>query len=205
MQSTSDPVAYHASLGHSTATAETAHLISRFLPPKKVKRPVWEVPSTVTPEGELCIGLTNGDYREAHESLIRTMRTLGGPHSDHHYHPSSHSSHSHSGTQQSRPVTPGLTALAQVAPGTAARRALNRTSSYGYTNGLLGMSTSSLNSTSSSAAGSGEDGAAAAVGGFKGKRGEMVVLKGGWNGKTAFELSVERCFAQRPQRGVAGF
>ncbi len=50
-----------------------------ILAPEEVKRPVWEVSSTVTPEGELCIGLTNGDYREAHESLIRTMRTLGGP------------------------------------------------------------------------------------------------------------------------------
>lgn len=159
LHSTNDPVQYHQSLGHSSTVAETAHLISRFLPPKKIRRPSWEIHSQLTPEGYLNVGLQNGDYREAHESLIRTMKTLGVD-------------------------TPS---------GVGSRRAMSRSVSHGYGyghgTGLLGLGS-----------GSGEEN----MGLLRGKNGPLVVSRGGWRGKTPFELSVERVMAQRPQRGLSG-
>lgn len=86
---TSDPVAYHQSLGFSPATAETAHLLSRFLPPKRRNRPRWAITTREAlaahhaleageePPEPGRIGLTDGQYRDAHESLVATLRSLG--------------------------------------------------------------------------------------------------------------------------------
>jgi hypothetical protein len=60
---------------------------------------------------------------------------------------------------------------------------------YGHGTGLLGLGS-----------GSGEEN----MGLLRGKNGPMVVSKGGWKGKTPFELRVERVMAQRPQRGLSG-
>lgn len=87
---TSDPVAYHQSLGFSAATAETAHLLSRFLPPKKRRRPRWAITARealaahhALEAGEEIepgrIGLTDGQYRDAHESLVESLRALSTP------------------------------------------------------------------------------------------------------------------------------
>jgi hypothetical protein len=87
LNTTSDPVAYHHSLGFSPATAETAHLLSRFLPAKKPHRPRWSIThrealeaAEATERGEMPnyrIGLTDGQYREAHESLVATLKEVG--------------------------------------------------------------------------------------------------------------------------------
>ncbi len=146
---TTDAALYHQSLGFPSSSAETAHLISRFLPQKKIKRPTWEISANSMREGHSGIGLTNGDYREAHESLIRSMRDM--------------------------------------TLGNSGRRTSSRTHSY----------SSLLGSSSASEAGLGEG-----IGMLKGKNGPMVVARGGWRGKTPFELSVERCLAQRPKRAV---
>ncbi|GMK59167.1 hypothetical protein CspeluHIS016_0701820 [Cutaneotrichosporon spelunceum] len=85
---TSDPVAYHHSLGFSPTTAETAHLLSRFLPPKREGRPRWAITARealaahhALEAGEEIepgrIGLTDGQYRDAHESLVETLLSLG--------------------------------------------------------------------------------------------------------------------------------
>lgn len=87
LNTTSDPVAYHQSLGFSQATAETAHLLSRFLPQKKGHRPRWAISAREAmavheaiangEEPEIRVGLTDGQYRDAHESLVNTLRELG--------------------------------------------------------------------------------------------------------------------------------
>ncbi|BEI81850.1 hypothetical protein CcaverHIS002_0210100 [Cutaneotrichosporon cavernicola] len=85
---TSDPVAYHQSLGFSATTAETAHLLSRFLPPKRKGRPRWAITARealaahyALEAGEEIepgrVGLTDGQYRDSHESLVATLRSLG--------------------------------------------------------------------------------------------------------------------------------
>lgn len=87
LNTTSDPVAYHHSLGFSQATAETAHLLSRFLPQKRGHRPRWAISAREAmavheaiangEEPEVRVGLTDGQYRDAHESLVNTLRELG--------------------------------------------------------------------------------------------------------------------------------
>jgi len=86
LNTTSDPVAYHQSLGFSPATAETAHLLSRFLPAKKQRRPRWvitlreaQLAGEAAERGEMHdyrVGLTDGQYREAHESLVQTLKQM---------------------------------------------------------------------------------------------------------------------------------
>lgn len=76
LSTTSDPALYHQSLGYSPSAAETAHLISRFLPPKKSTKPPWNITPEMVQDGQPHLGLTDGDYREAHDSLIRQMREL---------------------------------------------------------------------------------------------------------------------------------
>jgi hypothetical protein len=86
LNTTSDTVAYHQSLGFSAATAETAHLLSRFLPPKAPHRPGWVITTREAIEahaaaerGELHeyrLGLTDGQYRDAHESLVHTLKEI---------------------------------------------------------------------------------------------------------------------------------
>lgn len=90
LNTTSDPVAYHQSLGFSPATAETAHLLSRFLPQKRSRRPRWAITAREAlaahqaleageePPEPGRVGLTDGQYRDAHESLLATLRSLGG-------------------------------------------------------------------------------------------------------------------------------
>ncbi|KAL1413672.1 hypothetical protein Q8F55_001451 [Vanrija albida] len=86
LKTTSNPVEYHASLGFSSATAETAHLLSRFLPPKKPRRPRWAMTAREAHAAheaaangeEPRVGLTDGQYRAAHESLVTTLQELGG-------------------------------------------------------------------------------------------------------------------------------
>lgn len=76
LHTTTNPALYHQSLGHSPSAAETAHLISRFLPPKKSTKPRWNITPEMMQDGHPHLGLTEGDYREAHDSLIRQMRDL---------------------------------------------------------------------------------------------------------------------------------
>lgn len=147
LSTTSDPVVYHHSLGFPSTSAETAHLISRFLPSKKIIRPAWEISITERNEGSNRTGLPNGEYREAHESLIRSMKSLGVEEIG------SRSSHRLGSRKPSSSI------------------------------GLMG----------------GEE-----VGMVKGRNGPMVVARGGWRGRTPFELSVERCLAQRPRGAAAG-
>ncbi|WOO76568.1 uncharacterized protein LOC62_01G000195 [Vanrija pseudolonga] len=86
LKTTSNPVEYHQSLGFSSATAETAHLLSRFLPPKKPRRPRWAMTvreahaahQAAADGEEPRVGLTDGQYRAAHESLVTTLQELGG-------------------------------------------------------------------------------------------------------------------------------
>lgn len=86
LKTTSNPVEYHQSLGFSSATAETAHLLSRFLPPKKPRRPRWAMTvreahaahQAAADGEEPRVGLTDGQYRAAHESLVSTLQELGG-------------------------------------------------------------------------------------------------------------------------------
>ncbi|RXK35406.1 hypothetical protein M231_07350 [Tremella mesenterica] len=138
---TNDPALYHQSLGYPSTLADTAHLISRFLPVKKSKRPAWEIPAGAESSK---IGVQNGDYREAHESLVRTMRELGM-----------------GGGGSSRRVSRNPSHMSLL-------------SDHGEGGGVHGTS---------------------GVGSVKG----LVVARGGWRGKTPFELSVERCLAQRPR------
>ncbi|WVW83896.1 hypothetical protein I302_105918 [Kwoniella bestiolae CBS 10118] len=84
MPSTTDPTLYHNSLGHANIP-ETVYLISRFLPSTMHRgRPKWEMnmrdPALQAElnDGKLKIGLTNGDYRESHESLVKTLKELSG-------------------------------------------------------------------------------------------------------------------------------
>lgn len=79
MSTTSDQALYHHSLGYSPAAAETAHLVSRFLPPKRGRRPTWEVTPTERVEGTAPPGLLKSNYRDAHESLVRMMKDASGP------------------------------------------------------------------------------------------------------------------------------
>ncbi|OXM82131.1 hypothetical protein C364_00243 [Cryptococcus neoformans Bt63] len=75
---TNNPVLYHHSLSHASGSAESCFLISRFLPPKKITRPKWEVDIHDQERIEHGgVGLTNGDYRSAHETLVSTFRELG--------------------------------------------------------------------------------------------------------------------------------
>ncbi|ORX36711.1 hypothetical protein BD324DRAFT_651196 [Kockovaella imperatae] len=165
LQSTNDPVLYHHSLGHSSTSAETAHLISRFLPQKKATRPQWEI-SIDNLDEHSGIGLSRGDYRDAHESLIRSMRELGV---------------STTSTKQ------------------AARR-LSYQSLLGTTRDVT-SSRSGLGIAGGADGEMAQDGMGVGVGMVSGKNGPMIVAKGGgWRGKTPFELSVERCLAQRPVR-----
>lgn len=159
LRSTADPAAYHASLGLPPATADTAHLISRFLPPPKAPRPEWEISPAEAHAGHVGIGLTNGDYREAHEALVRTMITMG-------------------------------VEKANVATGTS------RAASYIGSNGAItprqpAMSISSIDEV-------------VGVGMVKGSKGGLMVSRGGWEGRSPFLLSVDRCLAQKPVRGIPG-
>ena len=152
-QTTNDPVLYHHSLGHSSTSAETAHLISRFLPPKKVPRPSWEI-SVDNLESHSGVGLSKGDYREAHESLIRSMR--------------------------------------EIDISTPASKQASRKMSYQSLLGSQARSEAEPEDT---------QGLGVGIGFVNGRNGPMVVARaGGWRGKTPFELSVERCLAQRPVR-----
>lgn len=76
LHTTTDPALYHQSLGYSPSAAETAHLISRFLPAKKSSKPPWNITPEMMHDGHPHPGLTEGDYREAHDSLIRQMRDI---------------------------------------------------------------------------------------------------------------------------------
>ena len=157
--STTDPILHHHSLGHSATSAETAHLISRFLPQRKVTRPKWEI-SVENLDTHSGIGLSRGDYRDAHESLIRSMRELG------------------------------------------ANQGVNKTASRRLSYQSLLGSRDVSTPRAVSAIGDGDvDGPGVSVGMVVGRNGPMVVARGGgWKGKTPFELSVERCLAQRPFR-----
>jgi hypothetical protein len=161
------------------------------LPPKKVRRPAWDISPEDMRAGNIPahgVGLTNGDYREAHESLVRTMRGLG------------------------LDGDSGKHALG----GLGGRRGMTRsTSGLSLGHGQIGPS-SPLALTAARGVGAGGSGAGydgmddltagmAGLGVVRGAQGNLVVAKGGWNGRTPFELSVDRCLAQRPvYRGVSG-
>ncbi|KAK8864338.1 hypothetical protein IAR55_001585 [Kwoniella newhampshirensis] len=171
---TTDPALYHHSLGHSTTSAETSFLISRFLPQKKVRRPEWEIDLRDPDQVENPrVGLTNGDYRESHESLVRTFRELG--------------------------LSSGLggssTSINQ------GKRGISRSYS-GYN--LLTGSNSMTVSSSGSGGGQDEFVQGQGLGVIRGRDGRgLMVSKGSFGGKTPFEMSVERCLAQRPGRVIA--
>ena len=158
MPTTNNPVEYHHSLGFSSTQSETSHLISRFLPPKKTPHLDWEITQDNL-EAHSGIGLSRGDYRDAHESLIRMMREQKG---------------SNNGS----------------------RRAANRSLSYQTILGTTSTLSTLAQHATHSLHGLSEDGSSS-----QGPAGEgLVVAKGGWQGKTPFELSVDRCVAQRPRR-----
>ncbi|WVF71440.1 hypothetical protein IAT40_006244 [Kwoniella sp. CBS 6097] len=180
MATTSDPALYHHSLGHSSNTAESCFLISRFLPFKKIERPKWEMdmrdPSVheELEAGNLKVGLTNGDYRQAHESLVRSIRQLG--------------------LDIDGAAGAGAGAGAGVGGdggALGAKRGVSR--SYSGYNMLT-----TTNDTSSHINGhGGTDGAG--LGTIRGKDGVgMTVSRGAFGGKTPFEMSVQRCLTQRP-------
>jgi hypothetical protein len=148
LHTTNNPALYHQSLGYSTASAETAHLISRFLPPKKSTKPSWIITPEMMQDGQPHIGITEGDYRDAHDSLLRQMREMG------------------TGSSSS------------MAGGVGSRKSGNR-----ITSSLLSVG----------------QGSHSAVGMIKSRNGPLDVTRGGWRGKSPFELSVERCLAQRPR------
>ena len=152
LPSTNDVALYHQARGSYRSMAETAHLISRFLPEKKTRRPAWERSSRSGDEDDSTVGLTNGTHREAHESLIRMMKetSLGSVH----------------------------------------RRSASKSHAY---QGLLGSS--SVPSVASSQGG---------IGMVNGRNGPLIISRGGWRGRTPFELSVERCLTQRPKRPMSG-
>lgn len=169
LRSTADPAAYHASLGFPSSTADTAHLISRFLPPPKTSRPVWEIPADAAREGFVGIGLTNGDYRESHEALVRTMMTMG--------------------VERGGRVGSfrGSSIIASAGgDGTMTSRQGGNMSRQGQ-----GMSVSSIDEV-------------VGVGMVKGSKGGLVVSRGGWEGRSPFLLSVDRCLAQKPHRAIQG-
>ncbi|KAI9639514.1 uncharacterized protein MKK02DRAFT_39820 [Dioszegia hungarica] len=166
LRSTADPAAYHASLGLSPATADTAHLISRFLPPPKTERPSWEISPEAIQAGHVGIGLTNGDYRESHEALMRTMMTMGVK------------------------ETAGAAAGGRVA--SSASR-MGDVGSGAITPRQAGMSISSM-----------DDIVGVGMVKVNGAKGGMLVARGGWEGRSPFLLSVDRCLAQKPVRGVPG-
>ena len=142
MPTTSDPVEYHHSLGYPATSAETAHLISRFLPLKKDRIMAWEV-TNENMDTHSGLGLSRGPYRDAHESLIRMMKD------------------------------------ASLSVPTGRRQATRALSHQTLT---------------------GSDDGTQQVGTLNGRHGTLAVSKGGWQGKTPLELSVERCIAQRPLR-----
>ena len=145
MPTTNDPVEYHHSLGYPSTSAETAHLISRFLP-HKPRMLDWEIPTAELNDPNR-LGLPRGDYRDSHDSLIRMMKDSS------------------------------LTAP-------SVRRAASLSLSYQT---LLAPGTG----------GGGQDGSQQ-VGALQSRKGPLAVAKGGWKGKTPFELSADRCLAQRP-------
>ncbi|KAK6910114.1 hypothetical protein I203_104145 [Kwoniella mangroviensis CBS 8507] len=174
MPSTNDPTLYHNSLGHANIP-ETVYLISRFLPStKKAIRPRWEMDmrdpdiQQDLSEGRLKVGLTNGDYRESHESLVKTLKELGKDGDS---------------IQQNRNVTGGGGVGGIGRPGT-----MNR--SYSSSAFPLGVGSGGLG-------GDGVDGLSMRL------KDGLTIKKGGFAGKTPFELSVQRCLAQRPG-GTAG-
>jgi hypothetical protein len=145
MPTTNDPVEYHHSLGYPSTSAETAHLISRFLP-HKPRMLDWEIPTAELNDPNR-LGLPRGDYRDSHDSLIRMMKDSS------------------------------LTAP-------SVRRAASRSVSY-------------QNLLTPGVGGGGNDGSQQ-VGALQSRKGPLAVAKGGWMGKTPFELSADRCLAQRP-------
>ncbi|WWC94163.1 hypothetical protein V866_001002 [Kwoniella sp. B9012] len=172
MPSTTDPTLYHNSLGHANIP-ETVYLISRFLPnTKKATRPKWEMNmrdpdiQQDLSEGKLKVGLTNGDYRESHESLVKTLKELGKDGDS---------------SLQNRNVTGGGGGIGR--PGT-----MNR--SYSSSAFPLGVGPGGLG-------GDGVDGLSMRL------KDGLTIKKGSFAGKTPFELSVQRCLAQRPG-GTAG-
>jgi hypothetical protein len=154
LHTTNDPARYHQSLGYSTQSAETAHLISRFLPPpKRSCKPSWIIGADHGPND---VGINESEYREAHDALLRQMKTMGV---------------SAPSMSRSNTSTMGLGGL-----GMTARKA----SRFGT---LLHPNYARES----------------AVGMVKSKNGPLQVSRGGWKGRTPFELGLERCLAQRPR------
>lgn len=156
MPTTNDPAEYHHSLGYPASSAESAHLISRFLPQRKNRHFDWEITSENS-EQHSGIGLSRGEYRDAHESLVRMMKEM--------------------------------TVSPIVAP---TRRPVNRALSYQT---LLGPV-----APGGPVVGGGLEEGGQQVGTTRGRNGMLAVAKGGWKGRTPFEMSFERVAAQRPQR-----
>ncbi|KAK4684898.1 hypothetical protein P7C73_g5259, partial [Tremellales sp. Uapishka_1] len=77
---TTDATLYHHSLGYPSTSAETSYLISRFLPAKRSKTYLWEINDAVEVEDAQKLDghakLARGAYRDAHESLLRTMKEV---------------------------------------------------------------------------------------------------------------------------------
>jgi len=76
MHTTTNAALYHQSLGYSTSQAETAHLISRFLPAKPAHKAPWILTSDSEPGAK---GITESEYKPSHDSLCRMMKNLGVP------------------------------------------------------------------------------------------------------------------------------
>lgn len=76
LHTTINPASYHQSLGYSTSQEETAHLISRFLPAKPTREAPWILTSDSVNEAK---GITESDYKPAHDPLCRMMKNLGVP------------------------------------------------------------------------------------------------------------------------------
>ncbi|WVQ99376.1 hypothetical protein IAU59_006509 [Kwoniella sp. CBS 9459] len=196
MATTSDPALYHHSLGHPSTTAESCFLVSRFLPFKSIDRPNWEMDMRdplVHEEleaGNLKVGLTNGDYRQAHESLVRTIRQLG-------------LNAGANGGQADGGIAGGGTATGGSGGGGGGgngKRGASR--SYSGYNILTNDHSSHANGHGNgSGTGNGTDnsGDGAGLGTIRGKDGVgMTVSRGAFGGKTPFEMSVQRCLTQRP-------
>ncbi|WRT66330.1 uncharacterized protein IL334_003285 [Kwoniella shivajii] len=171
MSSTNDPTLYHSSLGHANIP-ETVYLVSRFLPQKKIVRPKWEMDMrdpTVHEEleaGGMKVGLTNGDYREAHESLIKTLKHLN--------------ININNQDNNNQPKRGG--------------------SSTGFSrsySGYANLLTNSTTASSTTPGGGSDENLVVGTINLKGKDG-LAIKKGTFAGKTPFELSVQRCLAQRP-------
>ncbi|OCF42925.1 hypothetical protein I317_03276 [Kwoniella heveanensis CBS 569] len=180
MATTSDPALYHHSQGHSSTTAESCFLVSRFLPFKKIERPRWEMDMRdplVHEEleaGNLKVGLTNGDYRQAHESLVRSIRQLG--------------------------LNSGVGVGAGNGAGGDAGNNINGANGFGkrgVSRSYSGYNMLTHDTVSHVNGHGGSDGAG--LGTIKGKDGVgMTVTRGAFGGKTPFEMSVQRCLTQRP-------